>query len=179
MNYIDSTDRASNYRKKTFEKLSQQLAHIKGWAVDANPRNDPTYPIRSRFDEDNQGYSWERPPQQAESQEILQSNERPNLPSVFGTSSPATGLSGMLRRYAFRFSEGRFRHWLLLLLADRVNVVEGLAEDTLSGKVPHCLDERGFNVEWRHNRTQVIECAVMGAVAIGVLALLLKTSKKS
>lgn len=54
--------------------------------------------------------------------EILRSNERPGLTPVFGTSTPPSGLSGMLRRAAFKFSENDLRHWLILLFADRVNV---------------------------------------------------------
>jgi hypothetical protein len=38
-------------------------------------------------------------------------------------------VSGWIRRRAFRRSESDMRHWMLLLLADRVNVVEGLADD--------------------------------------------------
>jgi hypothetical protein len=34
---------------------------------------------------------------------------------------------------AFRFSESDLRHWLLLLLADRVNVVEGVAAEVNRG----------------------------------------------
>ena len=34
----------------------------------------------------------------------------------------------------------------MLLLADRINVVEGLAQDISHGSLPHYLDERGFNV---------------------------------
>jgi hypothetical protein len=42
---------------------------------------------------------------------------------------PPSGLSGWIRRRAFRRSESDLRHWMLLLMADRVNVVEGLLDD--------------------------------------------------
>lgn len=164
-------------RAKTFDQLSKKMSHIKGWAVDANSKNDPTYPIRSRFDGDQTGV-WQRPAQQEQADGILQSNERPNLPSVFGTSMPAANVSGAIRRYAFRFSEGRYRHWLLLLLADRVNVVEGLAHDAMEGQVPHCLDERGFNAEWKYNRKAVLGRAAVGVAVVGAVALLLCSKKK-
>lgn len=35
----------------------------------------------------------------------------------------------MFRRAAFRYSENDLRHWLMLMGADRVNVVEGMAGD--------------------------------------------------
>lgn len=38
-------------------------------------------------------------------------------------------MSGAIRRRAFRHSEKDLRHWMMLLLADRVNVVEGAARE--------------------------------------------------
>ena len=43
---------------------------------------------------------------------------------VFGTAQPLHGISGLLRRVAYSTHETRARHWLLLLLADRVDVME-------------------------------------------------------
>ena len=34
-------------------------------------------------------------------------------------------ISGAMRRLAFRWSESHWLHWLMLMGADRVNVVEG------------------------------------------------------
>lgn len=178
MSHDDSFQNPQPHDDAAFNQLAKKMSHIKGWAIDANPKNDPTYPIRSRFDGDRERYRWERPAQQDNSEEILKSNERPNLSSVFGTSTPPSNVSGAIRRYAFRFSEGRYRHWLLLLLADRINVAEGLVQDVAGGHLPRCLDERGLKAEWKHNRKAVIGRAAIGAVAIGAVALLL-TAKKN
>jgi len=43
---------------------------------------------------------------------------------VFGTAQPLHGLSGLLRRIAYSTHETRARHWMMLLFADRVNVLE-------------------------------------------------------
>jgi hypothetical protein len=43
---------------------------------------------------------------------------------VFGTAQPVHGISGLLRRIAYHTHENRARHWMLLLAADRVNVLE-------------------------------------------------------
>jgi transcriptional regulator GlxA family with amidase domain len=43
---------------------------------------------------------------------------------VFGTGQPLHGLSGALRRAAYSIRENKARHWMLLLLADRVEVWE-------------------------------------------------------
>lgn len=119
-------------------------SRVRGWGVDADPKNDPTYPMKHRTDGEHAGYSWERPPQQPVNVEVLHSNERPNLPAVFGTSTPPSGLSGILRRFAFRYSESSYAHWLPLVLADRVNVVEGFLHDLAGGRVPNVFAERGW-----------------------------------
>lgn len=157
--------------------LSKQYSHIEGWGIDANKQNDPTYPIRHRVESARLAHDWERPAQQPGSQNILRSNERPHMTSVFGTSAPLSGWSGAIRRCAFRYSESRYRHWLLLLLADRVNMVEGLTEDIRRGKIPHCLNERGFKAELKYNRKEVVTRATVGAVVVTSLVLLL-TKKK-
>ena len=131
-------------------------SRIKGWGVDADPQNDPTYPMKHRNDGEHAGYSWERPPQQPITTEILHSNERPNVTSVFGTSTPPSGLSGMIRRFAFRYSESSYGHWLPLMLADRVSVVEGVLGDIKHGHVPNVFSELGWKAEWKHNRTSLV-----------------------
>lgn len=42
------------------------------------------------------------------------------MPPVFGTAVPPRGLSGLVRRAAYRQPDHVMRHWTLLLLADRV-----------------------------------------------------------
>src|SRR3712207_5819521 len=97
-------------------------SRIVGWGVDANPQNDPTYPYRDRSEDDHSG-EWQRPTQQEPRVEVLQSVEHKWLPAVFGTSSPPRAVSGSMRRLAFRWSESNWAHWLLLIGADRVNMV--------------------------------------------------------
>lgn len=146
---------------------------IPGWGIDADPRNDPTYPMRDRSKEDKGGMNWRRPPQQSESVEILQSIERNNRPAVFGTSTPPRGLSGMIRRVAFRYSESEWAHWLMLMFADRINVVEGLIDDLGRGRVPNVPGEMGLRAETAHNRSGLLtKVAVSGAVmVVGIMAL--------
>jgi hypothetical protein len=144
---------------------------VPGWGIDADPDNDPTYPMKpNRTDVEQQGYTWERPTQQAADVEILQSNERPNLSAVFGTASPPSGLSGMIRRWAFRWSENEYNHWLPLILADRVNVVEGIIEDIGHGKFPNIWKEKGYNASWKHDRTSLIlRLSAAAAVTAGLV----------
>jgi hypothetical protein len=46
---------------------------------------------------------------------------------AFGAALPARGLSGVVRRAAYRIPERRPARWVLLLAADRIDVLEGRA----------------------------------------------------
>ena len=146
---------------------------IAGWGVDADPRNDPTYPFRDRSNDDHSG-EWLRPPQQMSSTEILQSVEHKRRPAVFGTSSPPTGASGAVRRLAFRWSESSWIHWLLLIGADRVNMVEGLVQDVARAKIPNIPKEMGVPAEWKHNRSGLVKKVAIAAVVGGAIFALAK-----
>jgi hypothetical protein len=145
-------------------------SQVKGWGVDADPKNEPTYPMRKRVPGEHDGYSWKRPTQQPITVEVLHSNERPNVSSVFGTSTPPAGLSGMLRRFAFRYSESSYGHWLPLMAADRIGIMEGVVEDLTHGRVPNVFAERGWKAEWKHNRKSLLTRVFVGTVIATVAA---------
>lgn len=151
---------------------------IVGWGVDANPQNDPTYPYRDRSGDDHSG-DWKRPAQQDSEVELLKSVEHKWLPAVFGTSSPPRGVSGSLRRLAFRWSESNWAHWLLLMSADRVNMVEGLVEDLGRGRLPNIPKEMGVPAEWRHNKTGLIKKVGVATAIIGGLSAVILLRKRS
>ena len=152
---------------------------VTGWGIDADPKNDPTYPIKKFTGEDRLRLGYKKPVAQQLTTEILHSNERPGLTSVFGTSQPPTGLSGALRRFAFRYSEGSWGHWIPLLLADRINVIEGLVDDIKSGHIPDLWKERGWNAEWKYNRAGLIKkVAVRVAVVSAIVALLVYNKRR-
>jgi hypothetical protein len=143
-------------------------SQVKGWGIDADPENDPVYPMKIRNNGEHAGYSWERPPQQPITVEVLHSNERPNVSSVFGTSTPPAGLSGMIRRAAFNYSENSYGHWVPLMLADRVGMVEGVVTDLAYGHVPNIFGEMGLKAEWEHNRKSLVTKIVVGALIASV-----------
>jgi hypothetical protein len=127
---------------------------------------------------DHDRLNYDRAPQQPVNIEVLHSNERPGITRVFGTSTPPSGVSGMLRRYAFKYSEGSSAHWLTLILADRVNVVEGIVDDLRHGHVPNIFAERGWNAEWKYNRKGLIKkVAVTAVIATVAIAFLSKKRK--
>ena len=148
------------------EHTPKDPSQVEGWGIDVNSKNDPTYPMKHRTDGEHAGYSWERPPQQPVNTEILRSIERPNVTSVFGTSTPPSGLSGVIRRIAFRYSESSYGHWLPLMLADRVSVVEGILGDLKYGHVPNIFAELGWKAEWKHNRTSLVRRILVRVVLI-------------
>jgi hypothetical protein len=160
------------------ERTARDFSEIKGRGVDADPKNDPTYPMKNRNDGEHAGYSWERPPQQPITVEVLHSNERPDVTAVFGTSTPPSGLSGVLRRLAFGYSESSYGHWLPLVLADRVGVVEGVLGDLKRGQVPNVFAERGWKAEWKHNRTSLVRRILVG-VALVSAAVAYFSSKRA
>ena len=152
---------------------------IKGWGIDADPKNDPTYPMRDRMNVGEDPLSKQRPDNlQPVDEELLKSIERPNVSAVFGTPEPPSGLSGMIRRVAFKYSENEYTHWLPLVLADRVDVVEGVVTDLFRGKLPNIWAEKGYDMEWKYNRTAFLtKMATIGAVTAG-LVVWLSSGKK-
>ena len=143
-------------------------SQIIGWGVDADPDNDPTYPYRERSADDHSG-EWRRPARQEPEVELLQSVEHKQLPAVFGTSTPPKWVSGMMRRAAFRWSESHWAHWMLLMGADRVNMVEGLVEDLARAKIPNIPKEMGVPAEWRYNKTGLAKKIGFAALIGGAL----------
>jgi hypothetical protein len=144
----------------------ESLAHIQGWGADLDRKNRPAVPMERtppRFTTPKDG----KPEQQVETVEVLVSNERPGITPVFSNKQPPSGLSGMLRRLAFKLTENDVRHWFLLIAADRVNMVEGIGQDLLSGKVPNVLAEMGIKAEFEHNKAGLAKKALIGTALIG------------
>ncbi|QPH40487.1 hypothetical protein [Pedobacter endophyticus] len=150
---------------------------IPGWGMDIDSENEPTYPMKTYTGDDHKRSNYEKSPPQPVNIELLKSTERPQNSMVFGTSVPPSGLSGMIRRYAFKHSEDRYRHWIPLILADRVNAWEGIVEDLKSGIVPNIFAERGLKAELKYNPAGLAKKVVVGLVVGGLLIKYL-TKKK-
>lgn len=113
--------------------------HIRGWGADLDPQKRPAYP-KERMPARLQGVHWQEPEQQSQRVRVLHSIERPQLTPVFGSSVPPSGLSGLIRRRAYRRSESDMRRWLMLMFADRVDAVEGMLDDAVkSPRAPAVL----------------------------------------
>ena len=153
--------------------------HVPGWGADRDPKDRPGYPME-RTPPRLENVHWERPATQRNRHGIVvfHSNERPGLTPIYGTRTPPRGLSGLLRRLAFRYSENDLRHWLVLLAADRVDVGEGLLDDLAHGHVPNLFREMGGPAEWRHNRAGLVKKALVAGAVLGTAAWLLRQRRR-
>jgi hypothetical protein len=158
--------------------LTRDPSTITGWGVDADPANDPTYPYRDRSKDDHSG-EWVRPPVQRADVEILQSIEHVRRPAVVGTSTPPSGISGMVRRVAFTYSESHWLHWLMLMGADRINVVEGIVQDLGRAKIPNIPAEMGIRSEWKYNKQGLAKKIAVAAAVSALAFALLRRSRSS
>ena len=155
-----------------------RAAEIPGWGLDADPDNDPTYPMKHANGADHQRLNYEKAPQQPLDMEILHSIERPGVTRVFGTSTPPIGLSGAIRRFAYKYSEATATHWMTLILADRVDAIQGKLIDLQHGILPNPWVERGWRAEWKYNRAGFIRNAATTALLVTAGILLLKRKNR-
>ena len=132
------------------ESSDQLRARIPGWGADLDPKDRPSVP-RERFDPDLNGAHWDFPERQPEKWPRERSIEHEFLTPVFGTSCPPRGLSGVVRRYAYRYSEGRAAHWLLLMGADRVDALEHHLQSFLTLRPDNPITETGVLSELSHH----------------------------
>jgi hypothetical protein len=159
--------------------IADSYKHIPGWGIDADPENDPTYPMKHWTGADYQRFNYEKPPQQPINVEVLHSIERPGVSRVFGTSAPPSGLSGIIRRFAFKYSESTYAHWVPLVLADRIGVIEGRIEDLTHGIIPNPFKERGWTGEWKYNRKGLLTKVAIGVAVTAVAVLLINQKNKA
>lgn len=116
------------------ETTDQLRARVPGWGADLDPADRPNVPREVRQEPGATGAHWDLPEQQEEKVPRERSIEHARLTPVFGSTLPPRGVSGLLRRRAFAYSEARAAHWLILLAADRVDVVESDLRDLLRGR---------------------------------------------
>ena len=152
--------------------IPQHTSEIVGWGADLDKANRPAVPMEN-FPLAGTGAHWADPEQQIPKMKIYHSIERPSITPVFGTSTPPSGVSGKIRDVAYKLSENDIRHWLLLLFADRVNVVEGIFQDFSKGYIPNIFKEMGWTAEWKYNRKGAQKKAALAVGIVSVMAFML------
>jgi hypothetical protein len=131
--------------------VDELRARIPGWGVDLDPFDRPSVP-KMKYDPEATGAHWHFPERQPEKWPRERSNEHKFLTPVFGTSTPPRGLSGMIRRFAYRkYSEARAAHWLLLIAADRVDAMESHLRSFATLRPDNPLTETGIRSEFTHH----------------------------
>ena len=76
---------------------------IAGWGIDRRIEDRPGHPLEQP-----------RPPQRSTATDL----------PAYADTIPLKGLSGLLRRLAYRWPDWKPRKWMTLMLADRVDVLE-------------------------------------------------------
>jgi hypothetical protein len=152
--------------------------NIPGWGIDADPENDPTYPMKHWNGADHERLHYEKAPQQPVDIEVFHSIERPTITRVFGTSVPPSGLSGVIRRRAYKYSEAQAAHWMMLILADRVDIVQGIISDLKRGIVPNFFAEAGWGAEWKYNRKKLIGRIAVKVIAVAAIVMWMSRKRK-
>ena len=130
------------------ETPEQLRARIPGWGADLDPADRPSYP-RERTDLPT-GAHWDFPERQIPRYPRERSTEHKFLTPVFGTVCPPKGLSGVIRRFAYTLSEGRLAHWQLLVLADRIDVIESRIGALLQLRPDFLFTQAGLRAEIKH-----------------------------
>ena len=133
------------------ETPEQLRARIPGWGADLDPADRPSHP-KLHYAPDTTGAHWYFPERQPEKEPRERSIEHAFLTPVFGTAQPPTGVSGAIRKLSYRrYSEGRLAHWMLLILADRVDAWENHLKSFLTLRPDNPITETGVRGEFTHH----------------------------
>ncbi len=92
-------------------------------SADQNPLDRPGVPQEQDPPAPLANAHWIRPDQQ-QSEELPVIGNGRQLTPVYSTANPPRLLSGLVRRLAYRAPDYRVRRWALLVLADRIDVLE-------------------------------------------------------
>jgi len=98
----------------------------------------------------------------------LRSLQRPATRAHAGSASAVRPGS----RQAYKLPENELRDWLMLVAADRVNMVEGIVEDLSHGHVPNVLAEMGIRSELRHKPAGLVRKALIATAVVGGIVAL-------
>jgi hypothetical protein len=105
------------------------------WGIDLDPARRPGVPMmRTPQPFPNTRF----PPERQAGDPASPMHGRPNktMPAVFGTVVPLRGLSGVIRRFAYRYPDHYPSHWLLMMFGDRVDSMTYRAKKVLPVALP-------------------------------------------
>ena len=150
----DDKDIPSAYvkdKRTPTESRAELRARIPGWGVDLDPADRPSG-HRLNYSPDTTGAHWDFPDRQPEKWPRERSIEHAFVTPVFGTAQPPKGLSGAIRKFSYAtYSEARLGHWLLLILADRVDAWEEHLRSFATTRPDNPITETGVKAEFTHS----------------------------
>lgn len=125
------------------------------------PDERPGVPMEAERKPDT-GAHWSEPERQTSGREKhLHRAGLDDVTHVFGTAQPPRGVSGMLRKAAYGVPEHYARHWMLLMAADRIDVLEDRLGETLAEP----MERIGFDAGAHYARTNPL--AVVAGTVVG------------
>ena len=123
--------------------MTQPQQELEPVAVDKNPLDRPGVPQEFDPPQPLANAHWLKPDQQQSQQQPVIGNGR-KLTPVFSVANPPRGLSGLVRRWAYRIPDYRPKRWALLILADRIDVLESNPKKLLGALVSVSLVGAGI-----------------------------------
>lgn len=156
-------------RGHSAEHVPADVKTINGWGVDLDPANRPMFP--RELPSNVTTVRGDVGARQVPTAKVHVSVEQPDLTPVFGNSCPPHGLSGMLRDYAYQFGEASNRHWMTLILADRVDMVEHLIGDAMRGNPDHYFAQKAWGTRLTQDPQRTRQLLTLGAIALGAVAV--------
>ena len=93
--------------------------------IDQSPERRPGVPMETEPRPAGAAH-WDEPERMLEPDrgKVLRRANLEEMTPVYSTANPPRGLSGAMRRAAYKIPEHKTSHWLVLLLADRVDAIE-------------------------------------------------------
>ena len=121
-------------RRSAYQSL-QPVKRPSYWGVDLDPSRRPGVPMMRKPEPwPNTRFPPERQPGEPAALKHGRSNKQ--MPPVFSTAVPLRGLSGAIRKLAYSYPDHYPRHWVLMMLGDRVDAWSTRARRILPFAVP-------------------------------------------
>lgn len=132
---------------------TQMEQSIFGAGVDGSQEARPGVPMEKENPGPAGNAHWLMPDRMEDPGTIQKRAGLEQLTPVFGTAVPPRGLSGVMRKAAYKVPEHFTSHWLILLAADRVDVLEDRLKRLLPFAIPLAAAGLYFGLRTRQRKT--------------------------
>jgi len=101
-----------------------QKSSIPGWGVDSRPEDRPGVPVEFSPPHPIGNAHWIVPDAQRSNAPPAALDRARKVTPVYSSQHPPRGLSGVIRRAAYQVPPYKPQRWMMLLFADRIDVLE-------------------------------------------------------